>query len=232
MPVAELRILDRAVYLPESGTLVIADLHVGRAAASEVDFPLDERGDLCGRLDTLLDPCPPEAVVIAGDILHAFDRVPHGVEETLDTLAATVEAAGATLTIVSGNHDAMLGTLVDGPLNFEHRLADGTVVCHGHEEPTTDADRYVIGHEHPAIEIEGQRHPCVLYGERAYDGADVLVLPAFSRLASGMPVNDLRSTDALSPILRRGSLDEYRPIVLDDGEPLAFPRLRSLREFL
>jgi len=218
---------ERAVYLPEGDALVLADLHLGRSRTSNVSLPLPEREAIAERLDALLDAFDPGTVVVAGDVCHAFSTVPDGVSEALTALDERVREAGAALVLVSGNHDGMLDSLAD-PVG-EHRLDDGTLVHHGHEHPEGEADRHVVGHEHPAIEIEGRRHPCLLWGEGVYRGGDVLALPAFTELAAGTAVSGLRARDAQSPLL--SSLDEFRPIVRDTGggETLVFPPLSALR---
>ncbi|NHN47600.1 metallophosphoesterase [Halostella sp. JP-L12] len=228
-----MRLRDRACFLPAADALVLSDLHVGKAAASNVEFPLGERTDLSERLAVLIDEFDPAEVVLAGDLLEAFDYVPHGVEETVDRLAATVRDAGADLVVTPGNHDGLLDAVYDGSAPAEHRLADGeTVVCHGHEAPETDADRYVVGHDHPAIEIEGKKRPCYLVGPGVYCGADVVMLPAFTRLAAGVTVNGMRASDFASPLVT--DPDAFRPVVWDEdaGEPLEFPPLGELRSFL
>jgi len=228
-----MRFRDRACYLPVADALVLTDLHVGRAAASNVEFPLGERGDLTDRVAAIVDDLAPAEVVVGGDLLQAFDHVPHGVAETVDRLRATVDAAGADLVVTPGNHDSQLPAVYDGPAPAEHRLADGeTVVCHGHEAPDADAARYVVGHDHPAVEIEGRKRPCYLVGEGVYRGADVVLLPAFTRLAAGVRINGMRAADFASPLVT--DPDAFRPVVwdADAGEPLEFPPLADLRSFL
>jgi metallophosphoesterase superfamily enzyme len=256
---------ERAVYLPGEDALVVADLHVGRDASSQLELPLGEREDLTERLDDLLATFEPAEVVVAGDLLHAFDRVPEGVEETVDALGRTVADAGAQLVVVEGNHDPMLASMLasrGAATHDEYRLGS-TVVHHGHAEPAVDdgaadngvtdatADpatgaatdgpatapeqavtRYVIGHDHPTIEIEGKRHPCLLYGPETYRGADVLVLPAFNRLAPGTTVNGMWTRDFQTPLVT--DADALRPMVWDEsaGEVLSFPPLGELRRHL
>ncbi|MFB6106155.1 MAG: metallophosphoesterase [Halobacteriaceae archaeon] len=222
------RCLDRACLVGDA--LVLADLHVGRAAGSNVAMPVDERGDLTGRLAALLDAHDPGTVVFAGDVLHAFDSVPDGAGETVAALESLVADAGADLVVTPGNHDGMLDAVTEAPTPAAHRLPDGTVVCHGHAVPDADAGRYVVGHEHPALVVEGARHPCFLYGPGVHDGADLLVVPAFSQLAAGTVVNDLSAADTLSPLL--GDLGACRPVVVTGDGPLPFPPLRELRPFL
>ncbi|MFC7115103.1 metallophosphoesterase [Natronoarchaeum sp. GCM10025703] len=228
---SELRIGRRSVYLPDADALVLADVHIGRDAASNVELPLGERQDLTERLSSLLDRFAPGTVVFGGDILHAFDSVPEGADETLAALVETVRDAGATPILVAGNHDGMLDAMWEGDVVDEHRLADDrTVVLHGHETPSADAERYVIGHDHPSIEIEGQRRPCHLYGEAVYRGSDVFVLPAFNRLAPGVLLNRTRSLE--SPLV--DALGRFRPIVRDADaeETFRFPPLSEFREML
>jgi hypothetical protein len=245
----EATLRDRAVLLGD--TLVCADLHVGKARASNVEAPLGERDHLLDRLGTLLDRYDPAEVVVAGDFLHSFDRVPSDVRETVTALERRVRDAGAGLVVTPGNHDSMLDTVWQGPTEAEFVLAgvpavvdgvestagsdaDGrTVVCHGHAEPEADADCYVVGHDHPAITIEGQKWHCYLYAPDAYRGAAVLVLPAFTHLAGGVSINRRRGTaDLTSPLI--ADLDRFQPIVRDEeaDETRAFPPLGEFRDLL
>jgi hypothetical protein len=225
---------DRAAYLPGTGTLVCADLHLGRAAAGRVQFPLGQLSAIPDRMQTLAERFEPRQIVLAGDILHSFTDVPSGVEAAIDDIAAVAEAADAELVFVRGNHDTMLSQVIETPPQDAVHLEDQTVVCHGHERPAAPADRYVIGHDHPAITIEGQRHPCYLSGPHpeAENPATVFVLPPFTPLASGLTVNQARSDDFQSPLI--GQVGQFAVAVrdVDTGETLWFPELRAIRDHL
>jgi len=221
------RFRDRAVAF--EGALVVADLHVGRDATSGVEFPLGERDRLTRRVGSLLSWADPEELVVAGDLLHSFDSVPEGVPETVDRLAALAAEAGARLVVTPGNHDTMLGAVYDGPAPAEHRVGD-TVVLHGHEPPERDADRYVVGHDHPMLTVQGRERPCYLRG--SYEGAELLMLPAFTRLAPGTPVEGLRASEFQSPLVT--DADALSPVVRDDDaeETYEFPPLGEFRRLL
>ncbi len=224
---------DRAVYLPETGTLVCADLHVGRDVTSDVELRLGEHEDLTSRLEALLSRYEPSTAVVAGDLLHSFDRVPTGATDTVRTLAGLADDAGCRIVVTPGNHDTLLEELWDGPITPEYRPEGSSIVItHGHVPPETTADWYVIGHDHPTIEIEGVRRPCYLYGTDQYEGAGVVMLPSFSRLPAGVRVNGMTAAEFQSPFVTdTGSL---RPIVYDDesGETHTFPPLSKLRQYL
>lgn len=238
-PEASIRVSDRAVYLPEAETLVCADLHLGRGASSAVEAPIDAVVDIAGRIEALCARFGPETVVVAGDLLDDFSRIPPGVHTAVTDLVEAVESAGASVVVTPGNHDRLLQTVYDGESVAEYALDDGeTVVCHGHREPETQAARYVVGHDHPAISIEGRKLPCVLYGQEVYEPdadaspADVVVCPAFTPLARGTTINARRGGDFQSPLL--SAPGRFHPVVRDEtgDETFWFPALGSMRGLL
>ena len=230
MDLSPIEYLDRAVYLPTVETLIVADLHVGRAATSDVELPMGEKSDLLDRLRALVETVEPERVVVAGDVLHSFSSVPYGVPDTLSTIETTIVESGTELVLIAGNHDTILPDVVEVAIEDSVELEDGTVVHHGHELPEVEAPRYVIGHEHPAIVIEGDRHPCFLEGMGQWNGAKVVVLPAFSRFAKGTVINTMETADVMSPLL--SDLDACRPVVRSSDKSLSFPPLGEIRSLL
>lgn len=190
-----------------------------------------------------------------GDVAESFDAIVRGIESRGATVAITPGNHDAMLGGLWGGErvpEYRLGPGTGGKGGSEgddgdtggtdadegtDTSAEGTdtgdvVVCHGHETPRTAAGTYVIGHDHPAIAIEGQRRPCYLYGPDAYQGADVLMVPAFTRLAAGVVVNQLRARDLQSPLVE--DLEGFRPIVRDEegDETLWFPPLGEFRSML
>lgn len=222
---------DRGLYLADADALVVADLHVGRDEASNVALPLGEAADLRDRLAALVDRFTPATVVLAGDVLHTFSGASARTRETLADLASVCRDRGASVVPVAGNHDVALAEAWDGDVRDAVRL-DDVVVCHGHAEPAAEAAAYVVGHDHPAVEIEGRRHPCLLYGAAQYRGADVYVLPAFTPLAGGAVVNGMYASDFDGPLVRRAGA--LRPVVADPdgGDALLFPPLDEFRDLL
>jgi metallophosphoesterase superfamily enzyme len=235
----------RAAFLPATSTLVVADLHVGRAEASNVGLLLDEREDLRRRLAAALATTDPETVIFAGDLLHRFGApTPRAVAAVRD-LAGLVRATGARPVAVAGNHDGGLTGAWPGPVHDAYRLTDGTVVCHGHAVPEMDGERYVCGHVHPALTVEGRKHDCFLRTDAGYHDRPVLVVPAFSTFAAGVRIETRAAVD--SPLVPE--LESIRPGVVqgeavaaegrrtepgegDPPETLWFPPLADLRPYL
>lgn len=172
---------DRALWLPERGMVVVADLHWGKAAAFRAAFvpiPTGTTARDLARLTRVLHDTAATSLVVLGDLLHARSGR-HA--NTLATIATWRQAHGeVAITLVRGNHDTQAGdppatldiTCVDGP------LAIGPFV--GVHEPEPHAAGYVLsGHLHPCVSVRGRgrqqaRLPAFVFGPT------VGVLPAFS----------------------------------------------------
>jgi putative SbcD/Mre11-related phosphoesterase len=105
--------------------------------------------------------------------------------------------------LIKGNHDNYLENIVSRvqvPVVNQFK-AVGLTFVHGHL-PCSDRP-LVMGHEHPSIKIVDRigaylKMPChVLLREER-----ILVLPAFSPLASGADLTGISASDCLSPILK------------------------------
>jgi putative SbcD/Mre11-related phosphoesterase len=227
--VSDLTLRDRGALVED--TLVIADLHLGQGSASQLEFPVGNGARTVERVEGLLEWTQPTELVLAGDVLHAFGTVPHTVTDALDSIAKAAEHHGASLVVLEGNHDTMLATVWDGSIRDEYRVGE-TVICHGHEEPSAPAERYVMGHEHPVLSVAGRRRPTYLAGDAVWQGADLLVLPPFSQLLRGVEINDMDAAEFMSPLIE--DADSLQPVVWDDdaGETLHFPPLGTFRNRL
>ena len=223
---------DRAVYLPATETLVVADLHIGREAVSNVAVPLGESTALLDRLADLRATFKPTRIVFAGDLLHSFSTIPKRVEQTVGELYQQCVDDGVDPVAIAGNHDRLLDAVWPTPVESAVKLNDGTVICHGHEEPDLQGSRYLIGHDHPAITIEGVKRPCLCVDPTGYHESELVVLPAFTRLAGGVELNRLRGDALLSPLV--SSVETLQPTVRDaDAEQtLQFPPLGEFRRLL
>jgi DNA ligase-associated metallophosphoesterase len=171
---------EKAAFLPESRTLLVADAHIGKAVSFRqlgVPVPRGTTSQTLGVLTTLVARHGVRRIVFLGDFLHSARS--HAAA-TMGAVARWRQGHTALeLTLVRGNHDdragdppAVLGiTAVDEPLRL-----GGLALCH---HPDTAAEGYVLaGHIHPCVTLGGRandrlRLPCFWFG------AQVGVLPAF-----------------------------------------------------
>ena len=180
----------RAAFLPASATLLVADLHLGKAATfRKAGIPVPEgsaQADLA-RLERLVTETRARRLVIVGDLFHARSGCTDRVFAEFAALRRRIAATAVTLVI--GNHDRTLGRLPaslgldacvphldEPPFHFVHEPA-----------VPREADRTaftVAGHLHPTISLRGPG------GDRIADRCFVaetgtLVLPAFGSFTGG-----------------------------------------------
>ena len=181
---ALLRLLpQRAAWLPQVHTLLVADAHIGKAHAFRrlgVPVPSGTTADGLQRLTGLLQHTGAQRIVFLGDLLHAA----HG--RHVDTLEAVAQWRAhwpaLDLLLVRGNHDRHAG---DPPASWRVQCVDepyklpgapGLALAH---HPQAVAGAYVLaGHVHPGVVLGGRAHqrlrlPCFHFGPQ------VGLLPAF-----------------------------------------------------
>jgi len=219
----------RAAYLPEEDAASVSDPHVGFADAARREgttLLFDEEAALEEAVRDVLTRFEPSTLVLDGDVQHSFGGI-GDAGETVRRLERVAESRGAEPVFVEGNHDTNLDAVVE--TCTWHREGDAVFV-HGDTVPANlpDASLYVVGHDHPTVEIEGQKQPCFLHGP--FEGASVVMTPALSPLCEGVVVNEMRSHDFMSPFVRR--FDEFRVAVETEDGVLRFPPIEEFRRML
>jgi DNA ligase-associated metallophosphoesterase len=176
----------RALYWPARRTLLVADVHFGKAQVlREGGIPLP-RGttdaDLA-RLDALIARHAARQLLVLGDLVHG--RTAPDAAWIERVAAWRAGKADVDCVVVRGNHDRHFdptrlgfdvvdGTLHDGPFVFAH-------------EPAPDRRGYVLGgHLHPGVVLR-ERHAPFARLPAFWFAAAVGVLPAFGRLTGLMP---------------------------------------------
>lgn len=180
---------QKAVWLPQRATLLVADVHIGKAVsfrALGVPVPRGTTSQTLDALTALVEAHGVQRIVFLGDFLHsARSHAAH-------TLAAVARwrdrHAALDLVLVRGNHDKHAG---DPPAAWRIDCVDEPWMLGGlalGHHPRARADAYVLaGHLHPCIGVAGRandhlRLPCFWFGPR------VGVLPAFGAFTGMHPV--------------------------------------------
>lgn len=178
-----------AIWLPRIKSLLIADLHLGKAMhfrKSGIGIPAQLSELDLQRLDHLIRQWQPTEVIFLGDLFHSQ----HNAE--WDAFGMQITRYRSTrFILVRGNHDI---------LDQDHYDQFGIHVCHDqlrrgpllltHEHLTTvPEDCYNLsGHVHPGFRMRGKGRqsitlPCFHLGPTKG------LLPAFGRFTGCMPVN-------------------------------------------
>lgn len=180
---------QRAVYWPARGTLLVADLHLGKSdafRATGVPIPSNAGREVLRFLEEAIRESGAARVLVLGDLLHA----PAGLtDELLESVGRWRRQQSAAFEVIPGNHDRFVeraaeawgmrlheGPVREGPFEFRH-------------EPPERAESGLFtwcGHLHPAFVLASSadrlKLPAFLVGPR------VGVMPACTPFAGGAPV--------------------------------------------
>jgi len=237
-------------------TLLISDLHFGfeaELAEKGVRIP-SQTWKLRNLLVELAEIVRAERLVVLGDLKHQVPLSSWIEWREMPKALEDVGRLGVEISLVPGNHDggikAMLGDRVSYMpsrgflLEAERRV----FAFHGHTWPgaeALDADVIVMGHLHPMVSIRTdvgavlkRKTWLLLRGDRKVlaeklgtrtrrKGAlELIVMPAFNPVLTGLSVNALTPRDRLWPLMRSGAFElrDAEAVTLD-GE-----RLGSVRE--
>ena len=185
---ADLRLValpSGGLWLPDSSTLVVADLHLGKgqsfAAQGNLLPPYDDRATL-EQLKADIDRLQPERMWLLGDSFHRAEsimRVECDVWEQVQKLAGNREWIWIT-----GNHDAELfrarAQMIPGQVR-EALEESGIQWSH---EPLENGAANIFGHFHPKVRVQLRGRSlsgkCFLVSEQR------LLCPAYGAYTGGL----------------------------------------------
>ena len=196
---------QRCVFWEEEKTLIVSDLHFGKAGhfrKSGIAVPQNVFKEDLQRLFTQIQFYQPKQVIITGDLFHSEEN-----NEMNLFLKWRNDIASTAITLVKGNHDILNNVwykaaglsvadeqLVVGNFIFRHDINTA-----GSQLPTGN---YIFsGHIHPGVRISnGSRQslcfPCYYFGEQ------YAVLPAFSKF-TGLAMMKQKKKDIVFAIVNQ-----------------------------
>lgn len=170
---------QRVLYWGAKESLILSDLHIGKAAhfqKSGIPIPKDVLTTDLERLKQLILHFKAKNLIIVGDLFHAE------YNKDLDEFKAwLLQFKQVKLQLIKGNHDR-LSTAVYERFNIEvfhtELIIDSLKFVHDSVVPT-DAFFTISGHIHPGVFIKGRgrqriKLPCF------QKNINQLILPAFS----------------------------------------------------
>ncbi len=189
--------------------LIIADLHLGfelELARKGINVP--EQGK---KLIEKLEPYTKKfnKLVILGDLKHEIGSYLPIQRRLVENFLFWAREAFGEVILVRGNHDAGIEGMEPSTGIRLGKLG----LFHGHAYPSDDvleAKRLVAAHVHPVVKLGSKKLKCFVLGE--FMGKELLVLPAFSDLISGVEVTEVKEK-----VLGRAN---FRELILLTGEIL------------
>lgn len=168
----------RALFWPAKKTLILSDLHLGKAAhfrRNGIPIPSQIHHKDLDILEKLLIHYQVERVIIVGDLIHANQN-----SEVLDFKEFLLRSQGIEFILIRGNHDRLVERKI---LNlgisaiYDCYQSDGIQFVH---DPSPCEIPQISGHIHPGVTVrlptnKHFRLPAYVVSE------DMIILPAFSQ---------------------------------------------------
>lgn len=180
---------EKAIYWPARQTLLIADVHFGKAAAYRnlgQPVPQGTTASNIGVLEELLAARPCRQLIFLGDFLHGPGS--HATATLNALLDWRTRHSDLPMTLIRGNHDKRAG---DPPVSLNIRVVPEPLLLGPfalQHEPGLHPGRHVLaGHVHPVYRLSGRgrqrlRLACFKLG------AQISLLPAFGAFTGGHAV--------------------------------------------
>lgn len=144
---------QKAMYWPKKEALILADLHLGKAAhfrKNGIPVPTQVGQTDLTRLHTLLKEYKPKQVIIVGDLVHA------GLNNEVTALKKlTEEFAKTDFLLVKGNHDRINEELITA-MGIGHICSSYQIenIFFNHIHSESDLKPTISGHLHPGVSLK------------------------------------------------------------------------------
>lgn len=184
----------RAIYWPREKTLLLSDLHLGKAAhfrRQGIPVPRAVSDTNWDKLISVLLEYQPERVIFLGDLFHSDLN-----EEWDDFCQLTGQFAHVRFELIPGNHDILHARHYE-EAGLRVHAADLCIepfILSHHPMTVVQRDWYnLAGHIHPCVWLRGTARqrlklPCFYFGERQG------ILPAFGAFTGNAEV-EVRNGD-------------------------------------
>jgi hypothetical protein len=227
-----IKIIDLALYLIKSKTLIIADSHIGYEEALNkqgILVPRFQFKELILRLEKILKKVKPNTIIINGDIKHEFGTISNQEWRHTLRLIDFLSKYCKNLFLIKGNHDKILGPIAK-KRNIEitnQIIIDNILITHGDKlvKIPKNIKTIIIGHEHPAVGLREKTRveifKCFLKGK--YKSKTLIVQPSFNLVTEG---TDITQERLISPFLKQ-DLRNFECFIVAD-KVYRFGKLKNL----
>ncbi|MGL5081631.1 MAG: ligase-associated DNA damage response endonuclease PdeM [Microcoleaceae cyanobacterium] len=184
---------ERAIYVQNSNSLLIADLHLGKSETFQaygIPVPNFTNVRTLERLQQLCSKIQPQNLYILGDLFHSKLALTDG---TLTSWVDFLSQLSTEVNLIIGNHDrGLMKALKNHNINFTSDCIKlgNLVLSH---EPFVTSETFstlnICGHIHPCIRLKSHldtlRLPCFYFDKLQ----QVLTLPSFGEFTGGWEVD-------------------------------------------
>ena len=175
----------RALLLPQTRELLIADVHLGKGEYFQKNgIPLTNNSDEENftRIKTLVKNHNPDSLIILGDLFHSKYSISESLKRKVELLAETLKIK---IELIIGNHDA--GCKVKNIRFLDFKRSNNFIFSHQPIGKFEDNVLNICGHYHPKIYLKNSKDKLSFRCFALNDRENILYLPAFGDLTGGFP---------------------------------------------
>jgi DNA ligase-associated metallophosphoesterase len=176
--------LSGALFAPDLGALLVADLHLEQGAALArrgIAVPPYDTGLTLSALEAVIAETVPKTLYFLGDSFH--DATGHSLLDEATIIRIRRMAQAMQTVWISGNHDPGPKDNLPGQHVAEARIGPVTL---RHEPSARLATPEIAGHLHPGAGITQRGH--LVRGKCFVSDARRIILPAFGAYTGAMSV--------------------------------------------
>ena len=231
----EIKIIDLALFIKKSKSLIISDLHLGYEDALKkqgVLIPKLQYKEIINRLNYIFSKLSKiNEVVFNGDLKHEFGSINRQEwKETLNILDF-IRSKGAKIIVIKGNHDTILNPILKKKniKEIKELRINNILIAHGDYIPKKLEKFIIIGHEHPAVTLRDsakyEKFKCFLKGK--FKNSVLIVQPSFNNITEG---KDVLKEKTLSPFLK--DIENFECFIVNDNthEILNFGKIKNIKK--
>jgi len=230
-------LLNKSLFLPEQGILVIGDLHLGYESMllqSGIEIPFNQLKDTEKEMNLIIQEIKSKnlelkKIILLGDIKHYFKFDKSEKFEIRDFLKFLEQYLPQNkIILIKGNHERFE---LDNREYKDFYIEDKIAFTHGDKLYPEILDKniktIVISHLHPAITLEEgvkrEKYKCYLIGK--YQNKSIFILPSFIPMIAGTEINEDYKNIKDFSIISKSDMKKLKVFVIgDNGKVFEFGR--------
>jgi uncharacterized protein len=236
------QLIDKFLFFPDKGILVVGDLHIGyENSLKQAGILMPERqiNDITKEIKDIFKKLKQEKkeikkIIFIGDIKHAFSFESKEVYEFkqvikfLETLLPK-----ENIVLIKGNHDT-IDYSFEGKMKEFHKEGD-IVFIHGNKIVKKAFDKkinfVVMGHLHPSIILQKgakkETYRCFLTGKSF--NKTFIIMPSFLNFSEGTPINSYKEDygEGFS-IIPKKDLLKFEVCISGENKTYNFGKIKDL----
>lgn len=235
-----------SIYLINSKTLVLSDIHIGYEEALNKDGVMIPRlyfKHLFEKTKNLLEEFDIKTIVLNGDVKHELGKISRSEWKDTKNFFEMLKQKTKDIILIKGNHDNLIEPIakINKIKIAEYHISDDVIICHGdvlldinkiEKENNSKINKIILGHTHPAISIGNKNrtetYKCFLAGD--WNKRKLILMPSYNEITIGVDVTkeNLSSPFLKNDVFNYSKINNFNVYIYGD-DVLDFGKVKELK---